>query len=68
MVALICKQALKRKLIYDGIMLNNMIKQIYGFLSVYCVYRKRVLEIICYYESVKQKCITKKIKTEKETA
>ena len=68
MAALICKQALKRKLIYDGIMLNNMIKQIYGFLSVYCVYRKRVLEIICYYESVKQKCITKKIKTEKETA
>ena len=68
MAALICKQALKRKLIYDGIMLNNMIKQIYGFFSVYCVYRKRVLEIICYYESVKQKCITKKIKTEKETA
>ena len=49
-------------------MLNNMIKQIYGFLSVYCVYRKRVLEIICYYESVKQNVLLKKIKTEKETA
>ena len=49
-------------------MLNNMIKQMYGFLSVYCVYRKRVLEIICYYESVKQNVLLKKIKTEKEAA
>ena len=66
MAALICKQALKRKLIYDGIMLNNMIKQIYGFLSVYCVYRKRVLEIICYYESVKQNVLLKKLKLRKK--
>ena len=66
MAALICKQALKRKLIYDGIMLNNMIKQIYGFLSVYCVNRKRVLEIICYYESAKQNVLLKKIKQRKK--
>ena len=65
MAALICKQALKRKLIYDGIMLNNMIKQIYCFLSVYCVYCKRVLEIICYYESVKQNVLPKKLKQRK---
>ena len=66
MAALICKQALKRKLIYDGIMLNNMIKQIYGFLSVHCVYRKRVLEIICYYESLKQNVLLKKLKQRKK--
>ena len=77
MAALICKQALKRKLIYDGIILNNMIKQMYGFLnnmikqmygflSVYCVYRKRVLEIICHYESVKQNVLLKKLKQRKK--
>ena len=43
-----------------------MIKQIYGFLSVYCVYRKRVLEIICYYESVKQNILLKKLKQRKK--
>ena len=47
-------------------MLNNTIKQIYGFLSVYCVYRKSVLEIICYYESVKQNVLLKKLKQRKK--
>ena len=38
----------------------------YGFLSVYCVYRKRVLEIICYYESVKQNVLLKNLKQRKK--
>ena len=43
-----------------------MIKQIYGFFSVYCLYRKRVLEITCYYESVKQNILLKNLKQRKK--